>query len=394
MPTAGVTVVGDLPDAPPPRRPARDDARPARRRARARRAGRAACGRPRRRSTAASGTGWRRSRGELELAARVLALRASRSSPRERSASSTRRRRCTALPAGLERRAARAHPACSRAHEQLVGAPDPLRGARAARAGRSASSCSSATGDPRATRCTGTSRSGRRRLELASSRSSRRSRSTAAPTAEIWRYLLDIDWAAEDHRVPPAGRPSAVLAARERRGGCGSASSTGSGRGSWTSAPRSRRAATRPTAPSCSTCVDDFCPWNAGRWRSRTASRSDRSSPQLRCDVTALGSAYLGGFTLLGARPRRSRRGAPPRRRCARGRDVRAPSAPRGAPRSSSDRFAFAGRLDGSGAAACSCSRGGEGDEAPTACSKLGAWCRQRGRSPSTAVSMPKKRLR
>ena len=34
-------------------------------------------------------------------------------------------------------------------------------------------------------------------------------------TAEIWRYLFDIDWAAQDHRVPLAGRPSAVLPARE-----------------------------------------------------------------------------------------------------------------------------------------------------------------------------------
>ena len=44
LPTAGVTVVGVLPDAPAARRPPLDDARPARRRARARRAARSALG--------------------------------------------------------------------------------------------------------------------------------------------------------------------------------------------------------------------------------------------------------------------------------------------------------------------------------------------------------------
>jgi predicted acetyltransferase len=43
---------------------------------------------------------------------------------------------------------------------------------------------------------------------------------------------------------------------------------------------------------------DELCPWNAGRWEieGERAARSDRE-PDLRCDVNALGSAYLGGFT-------------------------------------------------------------------------------------------------
>jgi predicted acetyltransferase len=51
--------------------------------------------------------------------------------------------------------------------------------------------------------------------------------------------------------------------------------------------------------------VDEFCPWNAGRWRlsgdengavcARTADPAD-----LALDVRELGSIYLGGFTLRG----------------------------------------------------------------------------------------------
>jgi predicted acetyltransferase len=44
--------------------------------------------------------------------------------------------------------------------------------------------------------------------------------------------------------------------------------------------------------------VDDFCSWNAGRWKLEggKAART-RARPDVRCDVTALGSVYLGGFT-------------------------------------------------------------------------------------------------
>jgi len=44
--------------------------------------------------------------------------------------------------------------------------------------------------------------------------------------------------------------------------------------------------------------ADAFCPWNAGRWRvsAAGAERTDERA-DLACDVTALGSVYLGGFT-------------------------------------------------------------------------------------------------
>ena len=44
--------------------------------------------------------------------------------------------------------------------------------------------------------------------------------------------------------------------------------------------------------------VDSFCRWNEGRWRLEggEAKRTD-AAVDLRLDVAALGSAYLGGFT-------------------------------------------------------------------------------------------------
>jgi len=44
--------------------------------------------------------------------------------------------------------------------------------------------------------------------------------------------------------------------------------------------------------------TDAFCPWNAGRWRisDKTVERTQNAA-DLRADVTALASAYLGGFS-------------------------------------------------------------------------------------------------
>jgi predicted acetyltransferase len=41
--------------------------------------------------------------------------------------------------------------------------------------------------------------------------------------------------------------------------------------------------------------TDSFCPWNEGRYRLDGSQTSD--SPDLRLDVSDLGSVYLGGFT-------------------------------------------------------------------------------------------------
>src|SRR5262249_11919390 len=44
--------------------------------------------------------------------------------------------------------------------------------------------------------------------------------------------------------------------------------------------------------------ADEFCPWNAGRWRLEdgVAARCD-DEPDLLLDVPCLGSVYLGGVT-------------------------------------------------------------------------------------------------
>ena len=44
--------------------------------------------------------------------------------------------------------------------------------------------------------------------------------------------------------------------------------------------------------------ADEFCPWNAGRWRiARGGTERTRGEPDLACDVASLGCVYLGGFT-------------------------------------------------------------------------------------------------
>jgi len=44
--------------------------------------------------------------------------------------------------------------------------------------------------------------------------------------------------------------------------------------------------------------LDEFCPWNAGRWRiARTGIEKTRADADLACDASTLGCVYLGGFT-------------------------------------------------------------------------------------------------
>ncbi len=44
--------------------------------------------------------------------------------------------------------------------------------------------------------------------------------------------------------------------------------------------------------------TDEFCPWNAGRWRvSRGRAERTGEKADLACDVASLGCVYLGGFT-------------------------------------------------------------------------------------------------
>jgi hypothetical protein len=44
--------------------------------------------------------------------------------------------------------------------------------------------------------------------------------------------------------------------------------------------------------------VDEFAPWNAGRWKlSNGSCERTEDEADLRCDVTTVGSVYLGGFS-------------------------------------------------------------------------------------------------
>ena len=134
------------------------------------------------------------------------------------------------------------------------------------------------------------------------------------PTAEIWRYLLDIDWAARvTGSLLPVDHPLFFLLATPRR------MKFRVGDGLWArlvdvGAALSRRSYAADGAIVVDV-VDTFCPWNEGRWRLADGqAKRSRAAAQLRCDVSALGSVYLGGFTfgqlVRGGRVEELRRGA------------------------------------------------------------------------------------
>jgi predicted acetyltransferase len=118
-------------------------------------------------------------------------------------------------------------------------------------------------------------------------------------TRAIWRYLLDIDLIARTTaELLPLDHPLLLMVAEPRR------LRVNIRDGTWVrlvdvGAALSARAFA-PGATVIIDVIDEFCPWNAGRWRvgakivEQTNDRAD-----LRCDVSALGSVYLGGFTWL-----------------------------------------------------------------------------------------------
>jgi predicted acetyltransferase len=134
------------------------------------------------------------------------------------------------------------------------------------------------------------------------------------PTAELWRYLLDIDWAARvNARLLPLDHALFQLLATPRR------MQFRVGDALWArlvdvgEALSARAYAT--DAAVVFDVVDAFCPWNEGRWRlAGGRARRTTAAAHLRCDVSALGAAYLGGFTFevlqRGGRVEELRRGA------------------------------------------------------------------------------------
>jgi predicted acetyltransferase len=120
---------------------------------------------------------------------------------------------------------------------------------------------------------------------------------TAAATRDVWRFLLDVDWVETiEAYLLPVDHPLFLLLAEPRR------ARFRVGDGLWV------RLVDVGAALSARSYADDgcivfevadaFCPSNEGRWRLEggEAARSD-DEPDLRLDVSALGSAYLGGFT-------------------------------------------------------------------------------------------------
>jgi predicted acetyltransferase len=112
--------------------------------------------------------------------------------------------------------------------------------------------------------------------------------------AELWRYLLDVDWIAtiESFLIPP-DHPLFFLLAETRR------LRYRMGDALWMRLLDVGAALAGRTYPEHGELVvevrDAFCPWNEGRWRVPDGVRTDGAA-DLRLDVAALGSAYLGGL--------------------------------------------------------------------------------------------------
>lgn len=116
-------------------------------------------------------------------------------------------------------------------------------------------------------------------------------------TREIWRFLLDIDWVARvKAHLLPIDHELTLLLARPRE------MNFHVHDGLWV------RLLDLPAAlsarqmgkgePVVIEVADAFCPWNAGRWSvSPAGAERTNAEAEMACDITALGSAYLGGFS-------------------------------------------------------------------------------------------------
>jgi predicted acetyltransferase len=122
-----------------------------------------------------------------------------------------------------------------------------------------------------------------------------------APTPEaereLWRFMLDIDWVATiECDYLPLDSALVLLLAEPRRMKQAVSDAV------WVRLVDIGEALSRRTlldAPPVVLEIDDaFCAWNAGRWHVQSGKvERTRAEPDLRLDVSALGSVYLGGFT-------------------------------------------------------------------------------------------------
>jgi predicted acetyltransferase len=121
--------------------------------------------------------------------------------------------------------------------------------------------------------------------------------STPQATAEIWRYLLDVDWMATIHTalIPP-DHPLFLLLANPRR------ARYMRWDGLWVRLVDVGAALSGREYAAAGTVVlevrDAFCPWNEGRWKLEAGKASRTDDPaDLALDVDGLGSAYLGAVS-------------------------------------------------------------------------------------------------
>ena len=116
-------------------------------------------------------------------------------------------------------------------------------------------------------------------------------------THAIWRFLFGIDWLARLKAIfLPADHPLMLSLAAPRR------LNFLLREGLWVrlidvgAALSARGYATDDTV--VIDVTDEFCPWNAGRWRvGRGGAAKTGTEADLACDVRSLGCVYLGGFT-------------------------------------------------------------------------------------------------
>jgi predicted acetyltransferase len=116
-------------------------------------------------------------------------------------------------------------------------------------------------------------------------------------TRAIWRYLFDIDWMARVRAwLLPLDHPLLHFVAEPRRLGFSLRDGVWVRLLDFETAMAARSYQDRGSV--VIDVIDEFCPWNAGYWRigSDGVRRTDER-PALRCDISAVGSVYLGGFT-------------------------------------------------------------------------------------------------
>jgi predicted acetyltransferase len=121
--------------------------------------------------------------------------------------------------------------------------------------------------------------------------------STPQATAELWRFLLDVDWTASvEAALLPPDHPLFMLLATPRRIGYRM------GDGLWVRLVDVGAALSGRAYLGDGSVVfdvrDAVCPWNEGRWKLEggVAARTDDAA-DIVCDVNVLGSAYLGAVS-------------------------------------------------------------------------------------------------